>query len=349
VVDPKAPGFAQRAAFLLNRDGYCIVKDVLDHERLAHIRRGAEIAIREMVGRDPERAGNRGSHRYSFGNAPSYFGLEDYWAALKDPPAVVEIMEQIFGTRDFVCREGGGDFNTPGSVEYQHLHSDGGGTSGLYPDVKLEYRNDGNRYKVDLDANENPEYRYQVVNVRDLPARERHVTANYPMEICKDSDVGHTAYNGATRQIPATQALDSRNGNPIPTEQEEPLWMKMNVTQPCTAGSVMLRDNRAWHGGTPNLSQFTRAIPVALYELPPETPTRTHSLPYESWEKMTPMGKHICRYLVCDPGEEPVRRDWKPDWHNTAQKQDSNPNTAHIGAKVDNPFATAGSSASAKL
>ena len=24
---------------------------------------------------------------------------------------------------------GGGDFNTPGSVEYQHLHSDGGGGS----------------------------------------------------------------------------------------------------------------------------------------------------------------------------------------------------------------------------
>ena len=111
----------------------------------------------------------------------------------------------------------------------------------------------------------------------------------------------------------------------------------------------MLRDNRAWHGGTPNLSQFTRAIPVALYELPPENPTRTHSLPYESWEKMTQMGKHICRYLVCDPGEKPVRRDWKPDWHNTAQKKGSNPNSAHIGAKVDNPFAIAGSSTGAKL
>ena len=47
-----------------------------------------------------------------------------------------------------------------------------------------------------------------------------------------------------------------------------------------------------------------------------------------------------------------VELGWKGrlDWHNTAQKQDSNnPNTAHIGAKVDNPFAIAGSSASAKL
>ena len=57
-----------------------------------------------------------------------------------------------------------------------------------------------------------------------MPVRERRVTANYPMEIRKDSEVGHTPYNGATRQIPATQSLDARNGNPIPTEEEEPLW-----------------------------------------------------------------------------------------------------------------------------
>ena len=28
-----------------------------------------EVVIREMVGRDPGRVGNRGSHRYSFGQA----------------------------------------------------------------------------------------------------------------------------------------------------------------------------------------------------------------------------------------------------------------------------------------
>ena len=88
--------------------------------------------------------------------------------------------------------------------------------------------------------------------------------------------------------------------------------MKMSVTQPCPAGSVMLRDSRAWHGGTPNLSRFTRAIPVALYQLPDENPTRTHSLPYESWQRMTPAGQHICRYLVCDPGEEIPQSKWVP-------------------------------------
>jgi hypothetical protein len=61
---------------------------------------------------------------------PAHFGLQDYWAVLKDPPAVVEIMEEIFGTKDFVCTEGGGDFNTPGApavcttaLLYTRLHT----------------------------------------------------------------------------------------------------------------------------------------------------------------------------------------------------------------------------------
>ena len=29
----------------------------------------------------------------------------------------------------------------------------------------------------------------QVVNMRDMPVREHHVTANFPLEILKDSDV----------------------------------------------------------------------------------------------------------------------------------------------------------------
>ena len=57
----------------------------------------------------------------SFGGATAHFGLQDEWSVLLDPPAVLEIMECIFGTPDFVNTSGagGGDFNTPGSTEYQ--------------------------------------------------------------------------------------------------------------------------------------------------------------------------------------------------------------------------------------
>ena len=63
---------AKRAAALLNRDGHVIVKNVLDAERLAKIRAGLEPVIRKVVELDPERLGNRGSHRYSFGNLEGF-------------------------------------------------------------------------------------------------------------------------------------------------------------------------------------------------------------------------------------------------------------------------------------
>jgi hypothetical protein len=250
-----------------------VVKDVLDTHRLSTIRRGAEMAIREMVGRDEMRVGNRGSHRYSFGSAPASFGFQDYWSVLIDPPVLMEVMEAIFGTKDFVTNtgSGGGDYNVPGSVEYQNLHSDSGGLpNSQYHDTKLEYLPegqvfgpwpDGNRRRVDVDAPEDPANTYETVNGRDVPAREHSVTVNYPFEVRADSTVGHTAYNGATRQIPGTASLDVRNGNPLPSLEEEPTWMKMSTTQPCPAGSAMIRDDRAWHGCVRDVNQQLAAPP----------------------------------------------------------------------------------------
>jgi hypothetical protein len=66
---------------------------VLDNARLGKLRRGCEIVIREMVGRDPYRLGNRGSHRYSFGQAPAFFGRQDEWATMIDPPVLNEVLK----------------------------------------------------------------------------------------------------------------------------------------------------------------------------------------------------------------------------------------------------------------
>ena len=100
---------------------------------------------------------------------------------------------------------------------------------------------DGNRRRVPMDAPEDPANTYEVVNGRDLPAREHMVTVNYPHEVCFGSQIGHTPFNGATRQIPGTSSQW-----PIPTEEDEPLWMRMSTTSPCPAGSAMIRDDRAW-------------------------------------------------------------------------------------------------------
>ena len=67
------------------------------------------------------------------------------------------------------------------------------------------------------------------------------------------------------------------------------------------------------HGGTPNLSQYTRAIPSARYTL--QSPAEKAAtigpigdggkIPWETWQRMTEQGQHICRHIVAEPG---VRR-----------------------------------------
>ena len=92
--------------------------------RLATIRAGLERVIRAMCALDPQRIGNRGSHRYTFGGAVGALGEEPAWSVLVDPPALMPVMAAIFGTEDFTCDGvGGGDFVLPGATDFQHLHS----------------------------------------------------------------------------------------------------------------------------------------------------------------------------------------------------------------------------------
>lgn len=48
-------------------------------EALATIREGCDTTIRNMLQHDPERRGNRDSHRYSFASAPQKFGCAQNW------------------------------------------------------------------------------------------------------------------------------------------------------------------------------------------------------------------------------------------------------------------------------
>jgi hypothetical protein len=124
IVDPQEVGFAAKAAALLRRDGYVVVRDVLDADRLAVARAGVEKVVREMVARDPDRLGNRGSHRYTFGSAAEAFGEQGAWSVLVDPPALLEIMAEVFKGEEFQCGDiGGGDFCLPGALAFQRKHA----------------------------------------------------------------------------------------------------------------------------------------------------------------------------------------------------------------------------------
>lgn len=263
------------AVRLFRRDGFVLVLDALTAEQLAFLRAGCDREVRAILSRDRNGSGNRGSHRYSFGASSRTRHLLHLpeWAMLVDLPTVTPIVSAIFGSADYHLRGGGGDFCLPGAVEYQRLHADmgdrlvhtieGGGTvtTGSFADPSGRLTN------------------------RDLPV---------PNVTCNFLTVDFTELNGPTRQIPGTQ----KSQVPIPTLDEEPEWMRLSTVCPAPAGSVLIRDVRAWHGGTPNLSDEVRAIPNVEYHAPWYREPPRISMPKTTWDGLSDHGRRVSRALV---------------------------------------------------
>lgn len=267
------PNEVDEAARLFHRDGFVVVANALNEEQLAFLRSGCDREIRRILEVDSQRIGNRGSHRYSFGGASlSHHQMHNpEWSMLIDLPTVTPILNAIFNSNNYIARGGGGDFCLPGAVDYQALHSDMGDSKTF------------GRYASFHDPR-------GILSYRDLPCP--YVCCNYLM-------VDFTPTNGPTRQIPGTQ--NSRQ--PIPSLSNEPEWMKTSTVCPAPAGAVLIRDVRAWHGGTPNLSDHVRAIPNAEYFAPWYREELSISMPYEIYEKLSEHGKRICRYITAPQGQ----------------------------------------------
>jgi hypothetical protein len=292
-LDVVTPDEIDRAVRLFYRDGFVVVRGALDDTQLEFVRGGCDRVIHEMMALDRSRHGNRGSHRYSFGGA-SLTGHQVHhpeWALLIDLPTVTPILTAIFGSPDYICRGGGGDFCLPGAVDYQPLHSDMG-------DRRVLTLADGR--EVAIGSFHDPRGK---LTYRDLPA---------PYVCCNFLMVDFTPLNGPTRQIPGTQHSHA----PLPSLADEPTWMKLSAVCPAPAGSVLMRDPRAWHGGTPNLSDAVRAIPNAEFYAPWFREPMPISMPRHIHETLSEHGKRITRYIVAEPGRE-LTTGHRPDLGST--------------------------------
>ncbi len=265
------PANVDRAVELFYRDGFVAIAGALDRDVLARTRAAADRVIDEILDADPDGSIGGGAgglpHRYSFGaTSASRHRLHDpAWTALIDLPATTPILTAIFGSQDYVVGGGGGDVALPGAIEYQGLHADRIWTEPFDPVGGLT----------------TPQMPVPVV------------TINFPM-------VDLTWENGPIRQIPGSQ----RWVDPIPSLTDEPDWMKTSTVCPVPAGSAIVRDNRAWHGGTPNLSDHVRAMPNVEFYAPWFRSEGIHRcMPYERWAELSDHGKRICRYVMCGPGE----------------------------------------------
>jgi len=296
IVEPHDVG---RAARIFRRDGFVVVRDLLDASRLQRFRDGCSRVLADILA-IPGRHGRRYMtetqrlpHRYSYGtsSASRHLMHDPVWASMIDLPTTTPILTEIFGSADYLVRGGGGDVCLPGAIEYQHLHSDQRDSLELPPERLAQARALGVELRTRADGDELDLATQRLVIERTAP----WVTINFLM-----SDM--TWENGPIRQIPGTHTAQ---GSP-PAPADEPEWMRLSTLVGAPAGAGVFRDIRAWHGGTPNLSREVRAMPNIEYTAP-WLPRQQfmQSMPHEVFKTLTEQAQRACRYIVCEPGAWP--------------------------------------------
>ncbi len=270
-----APGDARHAVELFRRDGFVVIADVLTAEQTDILAAGCREVVDEILALDQQHAGNRGSHRYSFGGSSltrSQLHRRE-WQMLLDIPVVDEVVTAIFESPDYVLRAASGDFCLPGAVEYQPLHSD--------------IRDWRDSTTTPFSSFHDPR---RQLTLRDLPCP--YVCVNFlPQAV--------TRLNGPTRQIPGTQHSRVR----IPDLAGEPDWMRLSTVCPAPAGAIMVRDVRAWHGGTPNLSDAVRAIPNLEFYAPWFREPIVPGITYSDCKALSERAQQLVRECVADSSE----------------------------------------------
>lgn len=293
------PGEIDRAVRIFHRDGFVVVRDLLDPDTLDRFRAGCVRVLRQILeipgidGRKYITESNRLPHRYSFGTASASRHLlhDEAWASMIDLPTTTPILKKIFGTPDYLVVGAGGDLCLPGAIEYQHLHGDIRETH-EFPAARLQQ---AEQLGIELRMKDGTlDVRTQRLIIERLPPM---VTINFLM-----SDL--TWENGPIRQIPGSHASAA---NPPPPE-EEPGWMRFSTLVGAPAGAGVFRDTRAWHGATPNLGRTVRAMPNVEYGAPwlPDLRPIEQTMPHAVWETLSPHAQHICRLVKAEPGVWPA-------------------------------------------
>lgn len=258
------------------KDGFVVVENVLQPDQVAMLAEGCNQVVDEILALDAERAGNRGAYRYSFGGSSLTRSQLHHpaWQMMLEVPAVTKLVSAIFGSDDYILRAASGDFCLPGAVGYQPLHSD----VRDWLSAKLT------PFSSFYDAS-------GQVSLRDMPCP--YVCVNFlPQDVTK--------LNGPTRQIPGTQNSRAR----IPNLEEEPEWMRLSTVCPAPAGSIMIRDTRAWHGGTPNLSEAVRSIPNLEFYAPWFREPMVPGISFQDYKKLSERAQQLVGHSVVDSSEQ---------------------------------------------
>ena len=65
----------------------------------------------------------------------------------------------------------------------------------------------------------------------------------------------------------------------------------------------MIRDVRAWHGGTPNVSDAIRSIPNLEFYAPWFREPMVPGITYQDYKKLSERGQRLAKFCVADSSE----------------------------------------------
>lgn len=89
--------------------------------------------------------------------------------------------------------------------------------------------------------------------------------------------------------------------------------MRLSTLVGGLAGGGVFRDNRAWHGATPNVSHEVRSMPNVEYGAPWLGDSwAAKTMPLEVFETLSDHARHLARHVVADAGIWPAGRGHAP-------------------------------------
>lgn len=276
-----SPSVAQKAADVVQREGIVLVSGALSGKQIDALKKVFPELIKLVREFDPKDEGSRGEKRHSFGGMSTTNSQlhRPEFRELIDVPAVTKVLEAYWGSKDFAVAAAGGDLNMAGSRQHQRLHTDLGNSPTLGKQTLV-----GSGTKAPMFA------------------------VNYLIE-------RQTPFNGPLQHIPGTQLLDM---DYLPQVHEEPEHWFYSTMTPAEPGTAVIRDVRAWHAGTPNLTVVDRPLPNCEFLAPnvamdDELRKRilvkrdrdgTKQMSYETWSSLPEVAKHLTRFIHGEEGEK---------------------------------------------
>lgn len=292
------PSWASQAAELYKQNGFVILLGALSERKAAKVLQDCRAIARKIV--QPARpVGNRhGGARYSFGKASStgsMLHLPSFAVNLLDNRAVLTLLKAISN----VHAEATADDTDSNSRASRYKCVSAGGDFVLAGERRFQ------RMHNDLG------WTSKAQNV-SLPTPL--IGANFCLQ-----DI--TAENGPMRMVPQTQL---KQGNWDGSPKEPAAWRASRLF-PLPVGSVIVRDVRTLHAGSPNFSEGTRYLPSIEFASEDFLKTQRgrsyichNSMPRALFNKLRPATKkYVHPDLIADAavtatfGADKKKAEWK--------------------------------------